>query len=169
MKAVVIEPPGEDQGDHRTEFPVRLPDAKALAVRLIAQHAQLTGWRVSFTWRCRRNLGRCFYSTRTIRLSVPFVARNSAEVVAELVLHEVAHALVGPGHGHGPVWQAKATALGIEPSRFFRKGVMPPGEFQATCRACRRTFHFYARPVKERWCRCAGSNAERLSFARVVG
>ena len=147
---------------------MRLPDAKALAIKLIAHHPQLTGWKVTFTWRCRRNLGKCYYTTSTIRLSVPFVAKNTAVVVAELVLHEIAHALVGPGHGHGPVWQTKARALGIEPSRYFRRGVMPPGEFQATCRSCRRTFHFYARPSRERWCRCSGSNAERLSFARVV-
>ena len=43
--------------------------------------------------------------------------RNGPEEVRDTILHEVAHALVGPGHGHDTVWKATAAQVGARPQR----------------------------------------------------
>jgi len=80
------------------------------------QHG-LEGWEVVIDRRPLRRLGQTRYSTQEIGLSLAYVELNPWEVVRETVLHEMAHALVGPGYGHGPVWKAKARALGMRNPR----------------------------------------------------
>jgi hypothetical protein len=56
----------------------------------------------------------------------------------DTLLHEVAHALVGAGHGHGPVWKAKAREIGCTA---MRCGVMDaPAKYTGTCPSCNATF-----------------------------
>src|SRR4051794_33690107 len=98
--------------------------ARQLAVDLMANHG-LHDWTFAFNRR-RRSLGYCWYNRQAIELSVYFVERNGLESIRETVLHEIAHALVGPGHGHGPVWQAKALEVGCKPERLGR-ALMPDG------------------------------------------
>jgi hypothetical protein len=45
------------------------------------------------------------------------VDRNGAEEIVDTILHEIAHALVGPRHGHDTVWKAKCTDIGARPER----------------------------------------------------
>lgn len=49
-------------------------------------------------------------------------------LVRDTVLHEVAHALVGPGKGHGDEWKAKCVEVGAAPKRLKNgaKGEQPP-------------------------------------------
>jgi predicted SprT family Zn-dependent metalloprotease len=56
------------------------------------------GWGFAFN-KQRRGMGLCRYATRTIELSIYLVDRNGLEEVRDTILHEIAHALVGPGHG----------------------------------------------------------------------
>src|SRR4051812_25930717 len=77
----------------------------------------LHGWRVTVSSRMNRALGQCRYRTRTIQLSLAHVRLNDAVKVRETILHEVAHALVGPGHGHDRVWRAMAVRVGTRPVR----------------------------------------------------
>jgi predicted SprT family Zn-dependent metalloprotease len=37
--------------------------------------------------------------------------------ITDTLLHEIAHALVGPRHGHDLVWQAKCIEIGARPKR----------------------------------------------------
>src|SRR4051794_3305682 len=66
------------------------------------------GWR--FAWdRALRRAGCCKYSVRQVTLSWPiFAIETNREEVLNTILHEVAHALVGPGAGHGALWKAAA-------------------------------------------------------------
>jgi predicted SprT family Zn-dependent metalloprotease len=43
------------------------------------------------------------------------------EVVRNIILHEIAHALVYPFRGHGEKWQNKAKELGVTWERKYRK------------------------------------------------
>lgn len=92
-------------------------DARAMALQLMEQHGLLAqGW--SFGWnRAKTYCGMCFYSQRRIVLSVHFASRNAEEVVRDTVLHEIAHAIVGPGHGHDRHWKLTAIMLGAKPRR----------------------------------------------------
>lgn len=85
-----------------------LEAARVLAGDLLRRHPELSDWRVTFSRRSRRTLGLCRHRHKVIQLSVPFVRLNDAGEVRDVTLHEVAHALVGPGHGHGEAWKAMA-------------------------------------------------------------
>ena len=51
-----------------------------------------------------------------------FVALNSPiKVVRNIILHEVAHAIVGIIHKHREIWQNKALELGVTWERRYRK------------------------------------------------
>jgi predicted SprT family Zn-dependent metalloprotease len=110
----------------------------------------LTDWRFSFD-RATRRFGLCSYSTRTISLSGPLTALNGEDDVRETILHEIAHALVGPGHGHGPVWKAKAAEIGSN-ARRTHSAETPRGRWAATCGHCARTVYYQRRPRTTRAC-----------------
>ena len=88
--------------------------AEHLARTLIFQHLG-AGWR--FEWdNAKQRLGSCRYIGSTITLSLPYARLSEERVVRETVLHEIAHALAGPGAGHGRDWKRIAVRLGVNPS-----------------------------------------------------
>jgi hypothetical protein len=118
------------------------------------------GWQVEITERPQRRLGLCVYRTKRILLSEKFVLLNNIDRIQNCGLHEIAHAIVGPGHGHGPVWKLQAIALGIAPERCDRISVLAPGKYVAVCPnpQCQRIYQFYRKPKIDRlrWCRKCG-------------
>src|SRR5262245_59311474 len=117
-----------------TERYARRAEARRLAEELMARHG-LAGWSFGFNRR-KRSLGLCRYATRTIELSVYLVYGNSAaDEVRDTLLHEIAHALVGPGHAHDAAWKAKCLEVGARPQRCGQAD-MPPGRWQAHCGNC---------------------------------
>lgn len=128
-----------------------LPRARELAVGLMAKHG-LSGWAFRFNGNVRR-AGVCWYPTRArpgrIELSRHFVSRNPEAEVLDTILHEIAHALVGPTHGHDAVWRAKCVELGARPERCYGSQVrMPQGKWRATCPACRAEYDRHRRPAR---------------------
>jgi predicted SprT family Zn-dependent metalloprotease len=81
-----------------------------LARTLMDEHG-LTTWKVKFG-RSKSTAGRCFYGQRTIEMSEPLALVRTDESTRMTVLHEIAHALVGPGHNHDWVWRDKCLAIG---------------------------------------------------------
>jgi SprT protein len=61
-----------------------------------------------------RRAGMCNYTTRRISVSRHLAARFDDDAIHQILLHEVAHALAGPGTAHGPVWRRIADDLGYE-------------------------------------------------------
>ncbi len=82
----------------------------------IMQSFGLQGWSFRYNKRVRA-LGLCRHFRRRIELSIHLVQRNSGEEVRDTLLHEIAHALVGRGHGHDAIWRAKCTQVGCKPER----------------------------------------------------
>ena len=85
------------------------------AGQLLERHlntgAPATWWRFRFeTAMCRAGI--CRYTTRTIALSVSYVLRAPWDDIRDTLLHEIAHAIVGPGHVHDAVWQTTARRIG---------------------------------------------------------
>lgn len=97
-----------------------------------------------FGWdHARRRAGQTNYTHRKITLSKPLTLLCTDEQVRETILHEIAHALVGPGHGHGPVWKQMARRVGAQPRRLaapdFPQAQAP---WQAVCSAGHRHDRF---------------------------
>ena len=93
----------------------RLQDVMDLAHRLLAEH-ELQNWRISFD-HARRRAGLCNFSTKTISLSRHYAREATFEHIKDTILHEIAHALVGPSHGHNAIWRRKAREIGCSAMR----------------------------------------------------
>ncbi|HEY7720133.1 MAG TPA: SprT-like domain-containing protein [Pedococcus sp.] len=89
--------------------------ALALARGLLAEHG-LHDWRVGLD-RAKTRAGACRFARREITLSAPLTRLHSEAEVRDTILHEVAHALVGPSHGHDDVWRATALRIGCSGQR----------------------------------------------------
>lgn len=133
-----------------------------MALHRMAAHG-LHGWVFRFN-RCKQAMGLYSYHRKTIELSISFVERdNPVEEIRDTILHEIAHALVGPGHGHDKVWKRKCIEIGARPLR-YRLADMPEGKWRARCWGCGCQFHRYRRPKRARgwFCRRCGPEVGRL-------
>ncbi len=102
---------------------VSLEQVETLANGLIDQHQ--AGGRLAKAWRFGFDLapsraGACNYSARRINLSVSYCQRATRAEIEDTILHEIAHAIVGPRHNHDKVWKAKALEIGCAGERCHR-------------------------------------------------
>lgn len=70
-----------------------------------------TGWRTNFT-KNTEYIAACYHDAKRIVISVPALNARSEAELRSTILHEIAHAIVGHGHGHDEVWKAKCIELG---------------------------------------------------------
>ena len=91
---------------------MELLEARTEMCKLMSRH-KLEDWGFRFNNR-RSSLGVCRYGKQRLELSKPFVECNSLKVMRETMLHEIAHALVGPQAGHGPKWKYTARTIGYQ-------------------------------------------------------
>lgn len=82
---------------------------------LIALHLD-DSWTFGFD-HARTRAGLCDYRAKRITVSRHLAARYEDDEIHQVLLHEVAHALAGPGAGHGPAWKRIARELGYEGKR----------------------------------------------------
>ena len=82
----------------------------------LMRHHGLHGWKVKLD-HARRRAGQCDYTNRTISLSRHYVRHAETDHIRDTILHEIAHALVGPRHGHDAVWRRKAREIGCSATR----------------------------------------------------
>lgn len=89
--------------------------ARRTAEKAMKTHG-LTDW--EFLWNnARGTAGYCDHRIKVLSFS-KFLCENGDEAEwFDTVMHEIAHALVGSGHGHGKVWKAKMIELGRVPNR----------------------------------------------------
>ena len=139
-------------------FTERIRQVRQLGYDLLAKHG-LTGWHFGFNRR-KRSLGVCLFEQCTIELSVYLILRNPHEEVLDTILHEIAHALVGPGHGHDAVWKKKCVEIGAKPIR-CGQAEMPPGRWRARCGQCGQDFHRYRKPGQMRGWFCRGCGPDK--------
>lgn len=128
-----------------------------MAEQLLLEHG-LTRWRVELDG-AKRRAGVCRFADQVIGLSAPLTELHGEEEVRDTVLHEIAHALVGPSHGHDRIWRATAVRIGCSGARCMDSdaprvagdwvGVCPAGHVKdrhrrpervMSCGLCSRTF-----------------------------
>ena len=98
---------------------MNIDKAEYLVLNKMEMHG-LGGWGFEWTTRVREH-GRCSHTKRTIYLSVILTKIVEEAIVLNTILHEIAHALVGPGHGHGIVWKNKAKEVGCQPNSMCKR------------------------------------------------
>ena len=108
--------------------------ALATGRRLLREHG-LHDWSIVAD-RAKTRAGVCRFAKRQIGLSAPLTTLHSDDEVLDTILHEIAHALVGPQHGHDAVWRAKAREIGCSGERCVSSdSPRVPGDWVGRCPA----------------------------------
>jgi hypothetical protein len=111
---------------------VEIFEARQLAAGLMRRHG-LTGWQVVFD-NAKTRAGICRAVPREIGLSRVLTQLHGRVEVTDTILHEIAHALVGPAHGHDEVWRRKALEIGCSATRCLPGNAPKPvGPWVGTC------------------------------------
>lgn len=129
---------------------MNLNQAQKLALDLMKHHGLIdSGWKFKFD-RALRCLGGTRYNRltgeRRITLSTYNTATREEAAVRNTILHEIAHALVGAGMGHGLVWYTKAREIGCDGKRCGAVDNPAPAKYVAKCKLCSHEFKYYRKP-----------------------
>jgi predicted SprT family Zn-dependent metalloprotease len=148
--------------------------AAETAARAAMREHGLTAQGWTFHWaKGKRTFGTCVHGRRQIRLSRHLVALNVELEVNDTILHEIAHALVGPGNGHNFIWKAKCREIGARAQRCFTDEtvVSPPHKYETICNTCNIVTRKHFRRRKDsvmaryRCTKCKTANLEQVLVA----
>lgn len=120
---------------------MKIEDAIELAQSLLQLHGLNLPIRFS---RARRMLGAVAFKNKVpiqLILSSAFIEANDEHEVRDVILHEIAHALVGVDHQHNHVWKAKCREIGARPEQYAsldRSKMVPTHEVK--CCGCGKVF-----------------------------
>lgn len=141
---------------------MELNKASELAIKLMSKHGLIDlGWSFRFD-AAKKRYGCCLYSQKTITLSRGLTQLRRMTHVKNTILHEIAHALVGPGHDHDFVWMAKAIEIGCNGKIRSSDAAMPP-VWVGICPVGHQ-FNFYRRPTKNKSCGICFPNVYNNKF-----
>lgn len=140
-------------------------EARELALELMKKH-DIEFWDFKFD-NAKNRFGSCRYHSRYITLSKHLVQLNDYEIVKDTILHEIAHALVGPGNGHNWVWRQKAIEIGCNGKRCYdtEKVNAVIGKLVAECPNCKHKFYKH-RKLKNRRRGCG--KCKHLPFSERI-
>ena len=97
-----------------------LTEVTTLGEQLIREHeiksGLKAGWQFAFDLAPARG-GSCRYKEKQITLSVTYCLKAAKEEIIDTILHEIAHAIVGPKHGHDATWKIVARRIGCTAER----------------------------------------------------
>lgn len=113
---------------------MELNTTSLIARELMDRHG-LNAWSFVFDNAVKR-FGLTTYKTKTISMSKHLTRLNNEEAVRDTILHEIAHALVGPSVGHRYQWRATAISIGCNGKRNYSYTTATPEmNYRATCPA----------------------------------
>ena len=113
-----------------------LEETRALAHTLMLKHGLMyKNWKFCFD-NAKSRLGYCSYKKKKISLSQNYIPITTKEEIKDTILHEIAHALVGVGHGHDRVWRQKAIEIGCNGQRLYHGYAKVEAKYKGTCPKC---------------------------------
>lgn len=123
---------------------MNLIEANRIAYSLVAKHLPGQGWRIDWG-NSRSAAGRCQYRTKTLQFSTLITREVEEDEFTDTVLHEIAHALVGPGHGHNAVWKRRAKSIGCTGDRTWTNAdaTAAVAKYRLDCRSNTCSFHAF--------------------------
>lgn len=167
---------------------MELVKAEELAVSLMKEHGIWDNdWR--FKWSNGKNrFGYAQIKTvrshwlepgkqiKTISLSKTLTSMNDEEVVRDVILHEIAHALAGLRNGHNHVWKAACIKIGAKPERLINAGEanFPKEKWELLCTCCDRVLRRTHRRMNKhrlmvRYCkRCGVDSQGKLTYVHAM-
>lgn len=115
---------------------MELIEAQQLAKELMQQH-NVSHYHFKFDNAVRR-FGYCSYTKKTISLSKKIVILNDEATVRNVILHEIAHAMLGKGYGHSLTWVRTARSIGCDGIRCYstNKVATPQLKYSVICPTC---------------------------------
>lgn len=81
-------------------------------------------WTVKYD-HARARAGQCRHRAKVLSFSRNLIARRSPAEMRNTLLHEIAHALAGPSHGHDRTWRAHALQIGCNGQRCHKMELAP--------------------------------------------
>jgi predicted SprT family Zn-dependent metalloprotease len=141
-------------------------DLKEVAVyarKTMDEHG-LYGWGFKYD-NAKHRLGLCNYSSHVISMSKSCVESNGMDIIKDVLLHEIAHALVGSGHGHDKVWQAKAIEIGSSGNRECVGATVKRGKYKYVCDNCEKISYRHRRTQGKMSC---GDCCRKYNFGRYT-
>lgn len=137
----------------------------ALAKEIMDSYPTLKDWKFKLNSNKAR-LGVCRHNKKSIELSKYFIRVNDKSMVKKVILHELAHALIGVSHGHGPVFKKKCIELGIT-GEYAEQDVKMPDyiyNWHVVCEGCGFINKFVKKPNIERFMGCSKCNGTKLKL-----
>lgn len=138
---------------------VIMADINILALNLMFEHGLIEqGWFYSWDRSKARN-GLCNYTDKIISMSKYLAPVRTYDQNKNTILHEIAHVLVGAGHGHDAVWKAKAIEIGSDGERCGKidaEAERPEHRWVGKCSVCDVQVGYHRAPNRVRTCpKCA--------------
>ena len=116
---------------------MKLEEAESLAQKLMTEQGLAPKWSFRFD-RAKVRFGCCNFTKKEISLSHHLTKLNNKDKVYDTILHEIAHALVGPFHNHDKIWKQKIIELGGVPKACYRHTdvLLPKRKYTTICPHC---------------------------------
>lgn len=144
---------------------MNLEKAKNLAIELLNEH-ESNDWKFRFNSRKSAN-GVCSHTKKTIYLSTVLTEVRDESNVKNTILHEIAHAIAGQGHGHNDYWRNIALSIGCNAERCSNDSVLIKARYTAECGGCGHIHIAHRKLKRTSWCKCRGRKfieEEKLEF-----
>ena len=94
-----------------------------MACALMRKHGLDSSWSFTIDHNATARGGQTRHRSKQIGLSLAYIKVATKDEIKNTVLHEIAHAIVGPGHGHDDVWKAVFIGIGGDGSRCMSERV----------------------------------------------
>jgi len=126
----------------------KLTSIRTLAEGLIVEHG-LAGWKFNYN-KDQLTAGLCYSELKLIELSALMCITNTIETVTDIILHEIAHGIVGFKAKHNIKWRKKFQEIGGSGLVLFEGNAF--AKFISICSKCNHQYGFTKIPKKRKAC-----------------